>query len=207
MTDMNIESSDENETSKEDQEKREGENTPSKSTEEVSNVEELKSKSKDLAEESSEEKESELESLTKDRDKFKEQYYYLAADFENTKKRLEREKSNLVKFGNEKLLSSLVGALDNLDLTLMAVANEEDEKVKNICVGVQMVRDQFFETLKQNGLEVIETEGKDFDPKFHEAISQKEEDGVGPGKVLQEVQKGYVLNGRVVRASKVITSK
>ena len=89
----------------------------------------------------------------------------------------------------------------------MAVANEEDEKVKNICVGVQMVRDQFFETLKQNGLEVIETEGKDFDPKFHEAISQKEEEGVESGKVLQEVQKGYVLNGRVVRASKVITSK
>ena len=89
----------------------------------------------------------------------------------------------------------------------MAVANEEDEKVKNICVGVQMVRDQFFETLKQNGLEVIDTKGKDFDPKFHEAISQKEEEGVESGKVLQEVQKGYVLNGRVVRASKVITSK
>ena len=101
----------------------------------------------------------------------------------------------------------MVGALDNLDLTLLAVSNEEDEKVKNICVGVQMVRDQFFETLKQNGLEVIETEGKSFDPKFHEAISQREEEGVEAGQVLEEVQKGYVLNGRVVRASKVITSK
>ncbi|MAW07427.1 MAG: nucleotide exchange factor GrpE [Halobacteriovoraceae bacterium] len=153
------------------------------------------------------ESKSELEELEKERDSFKEKYYYIAAELENTRKRFEREKTNLVKFGNEKLISSLVGALDNLDLTLMAVAQEEDEKVKNICVGVQMVRDQFFETLKQNGLEVIETEGKDFDPKFHEAISQKEEDGVEPGKVIQEVQKGYVLNGRVVRASKVITSK
>ena len=150
---------------------------------------------------------NELEELEKERDSFKEKYYYIAAELENTRKRFEREKTNLVKFGNEKLISSLVGALDNLDLTLMAVAQEEDEKVKNICVGVQMVRDQFFETLKQNGLEVIETEGKDFDPKFHEAISQKEEEGVEPGKVIQEVQKGYVLNGRVVRASKVITSK
>ena len=150
---------------------------------------------------------TELEELEKERDSFKEKYYYIAAELENTRKRFEREKTNLVKFGNEKLISSLVGALDNLDLTLMAVAQEEDEKVKNICVGVQMVRDQFFETLKQNGLEVIETEGKDFDPKFHEAISQKEEEGMESGKVIQEVQKGYVLNGRVVRASKVITSK
>ena len=72
-------------------------------------------------------------------------------------------------------------------------------KSKNICVGVQMVRDQFFETLTK-WFRVIETEGKDFDPKFHEAISQKEEEGLsqkGPS-----VQKGYVLNGRVVRVSK-----
>ena len=145
--------------------------------------------------------------MEEERDSFKDKYYYIAAELENTRKRFERDKTNLVKFGNEKLISSLVGALDNLDLTLMAVAQEEDEKVKNICVGVQMVRDQFFETLKQNGLEVIETEGKNFDPKFHEAISQKEEKDVEPGRVIQEVQKGYVLNGRVVRASKVITSK
>ena len=64
-----------------------------------------------------------------------------------------------------------------------------------------------FRNIKAKRIRVIETEGKDFDPKFHEAISQKEEEGVEPGKVIQEVQKGYVLNGRVVRASKVITSK
>ena len=202
MTDVNVESTD---TSKEEgsSEELQAEKTQEQKVEATveettsdENVEELKPK-----------KESELDLVKKERDTFKEKFYYLAAEQENALKRFEREKSNLVKFANEKLLSSLVGALDNLDLTLMAVANEEDEKVKNICVGVQMVRDQFFETLKQNGLEVIETEGKDFDPKFHEAISQKEEEGVESGKVLQEVQKGYVLNGRVVRASKVITSK
>jgi molecular chaperone GrpE len=202
MTDVNVESTDpsKEEVSSEDlkAEETQEQEVEAKAEETTSdeNVEELKPK-----------KESELDLVKKERDTFKEKFYYLAAEQENALKRFEREKSNLVKFANEKLLSSLVGALDNLDLTLMAVANEEDEKVKNICVGVQMVRDQFFETLKQNGLEVIETEGKDFDPKFHEAISQKEEEGVESGKVLQEVQKGYVLNGRVVRASKVITSK
>ena len=200
MTDVNVESAD---ATKEDPQSEQEEvvkpDTSDNKDEEASveeNVEKLKTK-----------EESELDKITKERDSFKEKFYYLAAEHENAQKRFEREKSNLVKFANEKLLSSLVGALDNLDLTLMAVANEEDEKVKNICVGVQMVRDQFFETLKQNGLEVIDTEGKDFDPKFHEAISQKEEEGVESGKVLQEVQKGYVLNGRVVRAAKVITSK
>jgi molecular chaperone GrpE len=202
MTDVNVESTDAaKEELKTEKVEKEGTAETSEKTEENTaeandNVEELKTK-----------EESELESLKKERDTFKEKFYYVAAEHENAQKRFEREKSNLVKFANEKLLSSLVGALDNLDLTLFAVANEEDEKVKNIAVGVQMVRDQFFETLKQNGLEVIDTEGKDFDPKFHEAISQREEEGIESGKVLQEVQKGYVLNGRVVRAAKVITSK
>jgi molecular chaperone GrpE len=202
MTDVNVESTDAaKEELKTEKVEKEGTAETSEKTEENTaeandNVEELKTK-----------EESELESLKKERDTFKEKFYYVAAEHENAQKRFEREKANLVKFANEKLLSSLVGALDNLDLTLFAVANEEDEKVKNIAVGVQMVRDQFFETLKQNGLEVIDTEGKDFDPKFHEAISQREEEGIESGKVLQEVQKGYVLNGRVVRAAKVITSK
>tara|TARA_B100000925_G_scaffold179677_1_gene135609 strand:- start:2650 stop:3258 length:609 start_codon:yes stop_codon:yes gene_type:complete len=202
MTDVNVESTD---TSKEEGSSEELKADKTQEQEAEATVEEITSD--ENVEELKPKKESELDLVKKERDTFKEKFYYLAAEQENALKRFEREKSNLVKFANEKLLSSLVGALDNLDLTLMAVANEEDEKVKNICVGVQMVRDQFFETLKQNGLEVIETEGKDFDPKFHEAISQKEEEGVEPGKVLQEVQKGYVLNGRVVRASKVITSK
>jgi len=202
MTDVNVESSESSESSNDESSSKETATedtkveTATSDASENNNVEELKPN-----------EESELDLVKKERDSFKEKFYYLAADHENTQKRFEREKSNLVKYANEKLLSSLVGALDNLDLTLMAVANEEDQKVKNICVGVQMVRDQFFETLKQNGLEVINTEGKDFDPKFHEAISQKEEEGIESGKVLQEVQKGYVLNGRVVRAAKVITSK
>ena len=105
MTDMNIESGDE--TSKEEK-LDETTSEVKEATEEVSNVEELNSKKEDSGEELSEEskEENELEALTKDRDKFKEQYYYLAAEFENAKKRFEREKTNLMKFGNERLLSS-----------------------------------------------------------------------------------------------------
>jgi len=142
-----------------------------------------------------------------EREKFKEKYYYIAAELENIRRRHERETQNLVKYGNERILSSLLTVVDNLDLTLLAVANEDDEKIKNIVMGIQMVKDQFIETLKQNGLEVIETNEKEFDPKLHEAIGQKEVEGMTSGVVIEEVQKGYMLNGRVLRASKVITSK
>ena len=145
--------------------------------------------------------------LEKERDLFKEKYYYIAAELENVRRRFDREKQNLVKFGNEKILSNLLTVVDNLELTLLAVSNEEDEKIKNIVAGIQMVKDQFIETLKQNGLELIEAKGEKFDPKFHEAIGQKEVEGTEPGIVAEEVQKGYVLNGRVLRASKVIISK
>ena len=92
-------------------------------------------------------------------------------------------------------------------LTLNAIANDEDEKVKNIFVGIEMVKQQFGEVLKNNGLEEIETSGKEFDPSLHEALMQREEEGKAANLVLEEVQKGYILNGRVLRAAKVIISK
>ena len=65
-----------------------------------------------------------------------------------------------------------------------------------------MVRDQFLEQLKSSNVSIIETKGKKFDPKLHEALGQREEEGVEAGTILDEVQKGYVLNGRVLRAAK-----
>ena len=153
------------------------------------------------------EEEKLIKELTEERDTFKEKYFYLAAEMENARRRFEREKENLVKFGNEKVISGLLTVIDNLDLTLQAVANEEDEKIKNIVVGVEMVRDQFLEQLKSSNVSIIETKGKKFDPKLHEALGQREEEGVEAGTILDEVQKGYVLNGRVLRAAKVMIAK
>jgi molecular chaperone GrpE len=153
------------------------------------------------------EEEKLIKELTEERDTFKEKYFYLAAEMENARRRFEREKENLVKFGNEKVISGLLTVIDNLDLTLQAVANEEDEKIKNIVVGVEMVRDQFLEQLKSSNVSIIETKGKNFDPKLHEALGQREEEGVEAGTILDEVQKGYVLNGRVLRAAKVMIAK
>jgi len=152
-------------------------------------------------------KKSDWDTLEKERDDFRDKFFYLAAEKENTQKRYEREKENLIKYGNEKILSGLLSVLDNLGLTLNAISNDEDEKVKNIFVGIEMVSQQFAELLKSNGLEEIKSVGESFDPNFHEALMQREEEGKESGLILEEVQKGYRLNGRVIRAAKVIISK
>lgn len=144
---------------------------------------------------------------SKDTEDYKSKFFYVAAEMDNMKKRFEREKSNLVKFGNEKILSGLLEVVDNLDRTVDAIANDEDEKVKNIYQGVEMVRTQFLNVLKSNGLEKIEALGEIFDPNFHEAMAQMPAEGKKDQEVIQVYQHGYSLNGRLLRAAKVVIAK
>lgn len=143
----------------------------------------------------------------KDLKNFQEKFYYLAAEHENFKKRSEREKQNLLKFGQEGILKDLVEVMDNFDRTIGAIESENDEKIKNIKEGVEMVQKLFFNSLKKAGLESIETIGKVFDPNIHEALSQQEVEGKKENEIVQEFQKGYMLNGRLLRAAKVVVAK
>lgn len=149
----------------------------------------------------------EVSAERKELEDFKNKFYYLAAEMENMKRRHERDMTNHMKFGNEKILKNLIDVVDNLERTLQAIEKDEDEKVKNIYMGIDMVRGQFLEVLKSNGLEVIEAVGKEFDPNFHEALAQQPAEGKKDQEVILEYQKGYILNGRVVRASKVVVAK
>jgi molecular chaperone GrpE len=169
-------------------------------------AEKIKEETEELKEEIKELKED-LEAPAKEQEDFKAKYFYLAAEMENTRKRFDREKQNLLKFGNEKVLSELIEVVDNLDRTLEALNTEEDEKVKNILTGVDMVRKQFLDVLKSNGLELIESVGKTFDPNFHEAMAQQPAEGKEDDEILIEYQRGYILNGRLLRAAKVIVCK
>lgn len=146
------------------------------------------------------------ETLKEGNNDFKAKYYYLAAEVENMRKRFEREKENLLKFGNEKVLSGLVGVVDNFDLTVNALKNDNDDKVQNIVKGIDMVRSQFLEVLKQNGLTQVESLGKIFDPNFHEAVAQAPAEGKKDQEIITEYQRGYVLNGRLLRAAKVVVA-
>lgn len=146
------------------------------------------------------------EAATKSAEDFKAKYYYLAAEFENMRKRFEREKENLLKFGNEKILTGLIGVVDNFDLTVNALRNDNDEKVQNIVKGIDMIRNQFLDVLKSNGLTQVESLGKMFDPNFHEAVAQAPAEGKKDQEIVTEYQKGYLLNGRLLRASKVVVA-
>lgn len=140
-------------------------------------------------------------------DDFKEKYYYLAAEMDNLRKRTERERENLIKYGNERILSSMIEVLDNFERTLEALKTETDEKLKNVYVGINMVKVQFWDILAQNGLKAVEAIGKKFDPNFHEALGQEVREDKEDQEILKEYQKGYTLNGRLLRAAKVVITK
>ena len=138
---------------------------------------------------------------------YKEKFYYLAAEMENMRRRFDREKADLIKYGNEKVLSGLLDVMDNFERTLDAIKNDDDDKVKNIFVGIDMVQKQFLEVLLKNGLEQINSVGEMFDPNVHEALAQQSAEGKENDEIVSEYQKGYKLNGRLLRAAKVVVAK
>ncbi len=143
----------------------------------------------------------------KQEEDFKAKYYYLAAEIENMRRRFQKEREDTIKYGSSKILESLLTVVDNFDLTVNALKTDKDEKMKNIVIGIDMVKNQFLDVLKQNGLTTIEAVGKPFDPNFHEAMSTKADPEKKDETILAEFQKGYILNGRVLRASKVMIVK
>ena len=104
---------------------------------------------------------------------------------ENLKKRQSREKSDWVKYGNTKILESLVEVMDNFDRTLEAIQEDQDEKTKNIKIGIDMIKKQFDQVLVDNGLTTVETSGKPFDPNFHEALMTEESKEVESGNIIK----------------------
>jgi len=147
-----------------------------------------------------------VEEIKKEEVDWKSKYYYLAAEVENTRKRFEREKENLAKYGAEKMLADLLDVVDNFERTVDMLKSDTDPKMKNVVVGLDMVRKMFLDSLGKHGLSQIESLGKDFDPNFHEAMAQEYAEGKRPNEVLKEFQKGYVLNGRLLRAAKVVVA-
>jgi len=172
------------------------------------NTEEDQREFEDMAQEKGEESVAdEDKETTRPGEDYKAKYFYLAAETENLRKRLQREKDQVVKFANERVLSSLIDVLDNFERTIDAIQHETDEKVKNIKVGIEMVRNQFAGSLQEHGLKKVESVGKQFDPNYHEALDQKETHEHEEGTVVHEYQKGYTLNGRLLRPSKVSVAK
>ena len=147
------------------------------------------------------------ETIQEVKEDWKNKYYYVLAEMDNSRKRFQREKENLIKYGNEKILSNLIGVIDNFDHSIKAMENDQDPRIKNILNGIEMVRKQFTDVLAKEGLDCIDSIGQDFNPNFHEAMAKQPVEGKRDNEIIFEYQKGYVLNGRLIRPAKVIVAE
>jgi molecular chaperone GrpE len=151
-------------------------------------------------------KESEYAKLVEEAVQNKEKYIRLYAEFENARKRMDREKQEFIRYANEGLILEFLGILDNLERSVEAAkANHQDYEA--FVKGIEMVMAHIFEMLKKNGVKPIEGKGKIFDPHYHEVLMQEETDEMDDGAVIEEFQKGYCLGERVVRTAKVKVAK
>jgi len=130
---------------------------------------------------------------------------YIQADFENFKKIKNKEKQDVLKFGNEVLIKDLLPVVDNLERALEHASKTDD--FKSIHDGVKIVLNEFLKVLEKAGVQPVEALGQKFDPNFHEAFFQEERKDVEPEIIVSEHLKGYVLNGRLIRPSLVSISK
>lgn len=129
----------------------------------------------------------------------------LAAEFDNYKKRTSREISMLVKNAGESVISQLLPTLDNIERALQAP--QLSDETKSFAQGIVMIHQQLLETLEKEGLEVLESLGQPFDPTMHEAIMAVDKDDTPEQTILDEVEKGYRLNEKILRPAKVVVSK
>ena len=127
------------------------------------------------------------------------------ADFENYKKRIEREFSELILNVNANFVKDILQILDELELSLKS--SKENGDFESFYEGITLIYNKFLELLKIKGLKPIESIGKEFDVEMHEAVLQMEKEGHPPNIVIDEYQKGYLFNDRVLRHAKVVVSK
>ena len=136
--------------------------------------------------------------------KWKDQAIRNAAELDNYRKRMSREKLDAVRYGNQGLLEELLPVLDNFDMGMQAAAQEEGSM---LYMGMQMIQKQLNEFLSsQNVTEIDAQAGGSFDPKIHEALSQEASDEVEEGNILRVVRKGYQIGDRLLRPSNVVVA-
>jgi molecular chaperone GrpE len=141
----------------------------------------------------------ELETTRRDRDQYLDALRRLKAEFENSRKRQERERIRVLSMASERLVQELLPVLDNLDRALEAGGDIRE--------GVQATRDQLAEVLGDEGLLPVASDGQAFDPNVHEAVMGQVSEEHEEGTIIQTFQRGYLLNGKPIRTAKVVVAK
>ena len=129
----------------------------------------------------------------------------LAAELDNYKKRVAKERESLIKYANQEIILALLPTLDNFQRAIESAEKSKD--FDNFIEGIKMVAKQMYDTLEKNGVKRIDALGETFDPNIHEAVLQVASDEYPANIVAQEFQKGYMLHERVIRPSMVAVSR
>ena len=151
----------------------------------------------------------ELSKCKEELEEQKEKYLRAVADFDNYKKRLEKDKNNALLYANEAFAKDLLTVLDTFENALKSIDSVESgdsEAIEKIKEGMTLTYEQLLSILKKHGVEEIECEGE-FNPEVHQAVTQMESDEHKSGDIVQVLQKGYKLKDRLLRASMVATCK
>ena len=133
------------------------------------------------------------------------------AEMENSRRRFEKEKKEAFEFGGYNFAAESLSLLDNLDRAIISFKNDESLKnnkdLNKIIEGIEIVKKDLISIFKKNGIESIECINKKFDPNFHQAMLEVEDDNKEAGTVVQEIQKGYMMKNRLLRPSFVGVAK
>ena len=150
------------------------------------------------------------EDVSAELEALREKYLRLSADFDNYKKRLAKEKQEILDFGNAQRLKELLFVLDNIERAIELSEESHGEKTDFVAFldGIKLVHAQFLAGLGNFGVTEIDSgEGTVFDPSYHEAVYKEHSETYESGTIISEVQKGYLLNGRLLRPSMVSVSQ
>jgi molecular chaperone GrpE len=157
----------------------------------------------------------EIEKLKRENEKLKDQLLRKVAEFENYRKRTERDVTLIISNANERLILQILPVLDDMERFLKATNNTSTEtvseenslKMDKMKQGIELIYNKFTKILEAQGVKAIESVGKTFDVDLHEALMQIENSQYEPNTVIEEHEKGYTLNDKVIRHAKVILSK
>ncbi len=146
-----------------------------------------------------------VEELEKQNEELKDSLLRKVAEFENYKRRTEKDQSNLLEYAAESVLLKIIPIFDDLNRSLEHI--DETDNVESIKEGLKLVVDKFRKTLEEVGVKKIETKDKQFDYNYHEALMQQNVEGVPPHTIVTEVEPGYIYKDKVLKHAKVIVSQ
>ncbi|MGK5594213.1 MAG: nucleotide exchange factor GrpE [Parachlamydiaceae bacterium] len=149
---------------------------------------------------------NESEALKKELAEYKDKYLRLLAEMENSRKRLQKEKQEMTQYAIEKIISEFLSPIDHMENALKFTESQSDE-VKHWGLGFQMILTQFKDVLASNGIQAFESEGKPFDPYFHEAIETIDDSQYESGIVVKEYMRGYKMGEKTIRPARVQVAK